>query len=223
MKQLLFWTIAACTLAGIILALIFIKSDQNTTESSKNLVTIDTSKYLVIKKNTGVFVDTTLYNGNVATNKPLVMLTLQIPLDKQPYPTPAYHYANKDGQLVAFVSAEKVEQNVCLAFHEFFEGMSCGLIGVTQHSIDSFDRQWIQKTGGPEEPGAELNAPYHWEHEAALSLEWQAFQMFWRLNHGEHIAFVQPNPKTKVGAAWKIYNEHMYELQQPTQPVPQKK
>ena len=123
------------------------------------------------------------------------MLVLTIPIDKQPYPTPAYHHWNSDGTLIILVSGKNWKYNCCLQEHEMVEAALCIKDRIHLADIIAFDKQWKHIPGsGIEEPGADPKAPYHKEHMFALDMEHQM--------------------SDALGMNWITYNKEMEEAQQ---------
>lgn len=60
------------------------------------------------------------------------------------------------------------EYEFLVAIHEFVEAMLCRFRGISDESIDSWDKTY---SGEATEPGADALAPYHKEHMFAESIE----------------------------------------------------
>ena len=57
-----------------------------------------------------------------------------------------------------------------IAIHELVEMILCHDDGVTTEDVDDFDRNW-KPHDGIDEPGADINAPYHRQHVVAEIVE----------------------------------------------------
>src|SRR5215475_7195724 len=96
----------------------------------------------------------------------------------QRYPTVGDWYFDEHGNLVIRVSKmSDPRYEMLVAVHELVEVLQCQRDGVSQESVDQFDKAFEEKRAKGElkdenaEPGDEPDAPYHEQHCLATSVE----------------------------------------------------
>jgi len=78
-----------------------------------------------------------------------------------------------DGSLDLYISnmGDPDAEWLC-AMHEMTEAWLCKMNGITQSKVDAWDKKWKPKRGSENtEPGCDLMAPYHDQHEAGEVIE----------------------------------------------------
>ena len=97
----------------------------------------------------------------------------------QEYSTCGNYQETDDGLLVIFIT-EQINQDYVnlIFFHEMIEWWLCKIRKISEESISNFDIEWNRRLstgekGLKDEPGNELNAPYHREHMFATKMEKQ--------------------------------------------------
>lgn len=119
-----------------------------------------------------------------------------IPHDAQRYPTCGDWFYEPNGTLQIKVSAEMGEDSASLvAIHELIECILCKKHGVSQESVDEFDKAYEanRKEGDDSEPGDDPNAPYRREHFFATNVEALMCDQM-GLNFQEHEARIRALP-----------------------------
>ena len=97
-----------------------------------------------------------------------------IPHDQHRYPTVGDWYFNDNGDLTIKVSQLSDWRRECLvAVHELVEVLICKQDGVSQESVDKFDKDFEahRHPDNEDEPGDEPTAPYVKEHCIATGIE----------------------------------------------------
>ena len=86
-----------------------------------------------------------------------------------------------------------VASELAVALHELVEALLCVRDGVPEWDVSEYDRKWNEREAAgeklAEEPGNEMDAPYHKQHESALFVEravCSAFGLPWS-QHEENI------------------------------------
>jgi hypothetical protein len=103
--------------------------------------------------------------------KPVLIIT--VPHETQRYPTVG-DYNETDMALTVRVSQmDDWRSEFCVALHELVEQALTKKRGIKEADIDAFDRAFedARQPGDDSEPGAHPEAPYHWEHRFAESIE----------------------------------------------------
>ena len=95
---------------------------------------------------------------------------MTIPHKQQRYETVGDWFTNKhDGTVnirVSELGSWRFE--LLVAIHELVEAFQCMHDGVTEESVDKFDKQYV---GSDNEPGDDVNAPYRRQHCLATGIE----------------------------------------------------
>lgn len=97
-----------------------------------------------------------------------------IPHNRHRYPTVGDWYFDKRGTLVIRVSRMgNWRYEMLVAVHELVEVLICKHRGVSQKSVDKFDKAFEanRKPGDESEPGDDPKAPYRREHFFATNIE----------------------------------------------------
>lgn len=97
-----------------------------------------------------------------------------IPHDQHRYPTVGDWYFNDNGDLTIKVSQLSDWRRECLvAVHELVEVLICKQDGVSQESVDKFDKDFEahRHPDNEDEPGDEPTAPYVKQHCIATGIE----------------------------------------------------
>ena len=111
------------------------------------------------------------------------------------YPTVGDWFYNEDGSLTIRVSKLGDWKRECLvAVHELVEVLICRSNGVSQESVDQFDKDFeaARDSDNEDEPGDEPSAPYVHEHCIATGVE--------RILAAE------------LGVSWKLYEQELMAL-----------
>lgn len=107
-----------------------------------------------------------------------------VPMQEQRYNTVGDWYFAEGKLIISVSDTGDWKQNMCLALHEFVEACLCTAATpqVTPAMVDSFDFAWTQPGAKHlpefEEPGDDVNAPYHLQHRVATQLEMDFFEEF---------------------------------------------
>ncbi len=105
-----------------------------------------------------------------------------------------YYYSDYAGADMILVSHLPDRREILLvAIHELIEMALCQVKGISNASIDAFDKEFDELvfTGG-EEPGDRVEAPYYHQHQIATGIE--------RILAAE------------MGVDWLAYERHIQEL-----------
>ena len=96
-----------------------------------------------------------------------------IPHAEQRYPTCGDWWEDADGAHFRISDLGRGDWELCIALHELVEWFLCGVSGVTQKSVDAFDREFEKNRapGNTDEPGNDPRAPYYKQHFAATTVE----------------------------------------------------
>jgi hypothetical protein len=106
-----------------------------------------------------------------------------VPHKKQRYDT-AGDYFKKGGKVNIRVSKTCADHEFLIAMHELVEWYLIDRAGIPIEAIDAFDFKW----NGEGEPGDDIKAPYHTQHQFAT--------------------FVEMMLANKLGINWDKYIEH---------------
>lgn len=94
-----------------------------------------------------------------------------VPHAHQRYPTVGDWYTEADGTWTIRVSQmNHWTAEFLVALHELVEMALCKQNGVEERAVDAFDTNW-QAFGNILEPGDDMSAPYHQEHQIACGFE----------------------------------------------------
>lgn len=97
-----------------------------------------------------------------------------IPHSQQRYPTCGDWTFDKRGNLTIRVSKLSTwKREMLVAVHELVEVLLCKSRGISQKSVDAFDKAFEanRPPGNYDEPGDDRNAPYRKEHFFATNIE----------------------------------------------------
>jgi hypothetical protein len=115
-----------------------------------------------------------------------------IPHNTQHYPTIGDWIFMPDGNLIIKVSdMNNWKYEALVGVHELIESLLCKDKGIKDQDVTAFDIAFEKNRieGNLEEPGDQLNAPYHQQHQFATSIE----KEFARA----------------LGVDWDIYDKHV--------------
>lgn len=118
-----------------------------------------------------------------------------IPHDQQRYPTVGDWFFDENGDLTIKVSKlSDWRREMLIAVHELAEVLICKQQGITQESVDAFDKEYEanRTEDNLNEPGDEPTAPYVKQHCIATGIE--------RILAAE------------LGVSWKEYEEELEQL-----------
>lgn len=98
-----------------------------------------------------------------------------IPHDQQRYPTVGDWFFNPDRRTIEIRVSDMQNWRFefLVALHELVEVMLCQDKGISQQSVDDFDIAYEKKRQADDysEPGDDLKAPYHRQHQVATMME----------------------------------------------------
>ena len=101
---------------------------------------------------------------------PRIIIETKAP-DAMRYNTLGDWFTNGEGDLVVQVSSLDGEplddDNFLIALHEFVEAKLCREAGISQETVDEFDREFT----GDGEPGDARESPYRQQHRRAMLIE----------------------------------------------------
>lgn len=96
------------------------------------------------------------------------------PHEEQRYETCGDWFTDQSGDKHIVVSAMgNPDYEMLVAVHELIEQYLCERRGISQDSVDKFDREFeaARQLGNDDEPGDDPSAPYYKEHRFASSVE----------------------------------------------------
>ncbi len=109
-----------------------------------------------------------------------------IPNDQQKYLTVGNWTFLQDDLLIEVSDMGDWKKEVCVAFHEMFEALSCKARGISEEDVTAFDIEFENNRTDDSEPGNHPDAPYkqsHFKAEIAerlladeLSLDWSEYE-----------------------------------------------
>jgi hypothetical protein len=100
-----------------------------------------------------------------------------IPHQDQRYNTPGDWWFDGDGNLEIRVSdLGNHDQENCIAFHEYFEAITCRKSMIDEKTVSDFDMKYEKERAEGlheqhEEPGFDNRAPYREQHQLATGVE----------------------------------------------------
>lgn len=96
-----------------------------------------------------------------------------IPHAEQRYPTCGDWWDDEAGTHFRISDLGNPTWEFLIAVHEFIEWFLCKAQGVSQESVDEFDKQWeaVREPGNVDEPGNSPKAPYYEQHRIASVIE----------------------------------------------------
>ena len=96
-----------------------------------------------------------------------------IPHGRQRYPTVGDWFYRGDTLVVRVSKMSDPRYEQLVALHELVEVLLCKKRGITQKSVDAFDKAFekARKPGNVDEPGDDPKAPYRKEHFFATNVE----------------------------------------------------
>lgn len=97
-----------------------------------------------------------------------------IPHSHHRYPTVGDWYYDSLGDWHIRVSRmEDWRYEFLVSFHELIEMALCRQAGISEDEVTDFDKDFEQQKpkGSDYEPGDDIQAPYHWQHQIATMFE----------------------------------------------------
>ena len=96
-----------------------------------------------------------------------------IPNENQRYPTVGDWQWDGDNLTISVSAIGDWRYEMLVAFHELAECLICNHRGISQESVDEFDKRYeaARLEGDVSEPGDSIAAPYYREHQFATCVE----------------------------------------------------